>query len=62
MLSDCGHATSLVAFESGKPATALASPAVIRTASKHLHNDLARAIEALEQKKTSLVAFRHLGP
>ena len=28
-----------------------ASVAVIKTASKHLHNDLARAIEALEQKK-----------
>ena len=31
--------------------TALASLAVINTASKHLHNDLARAIEAFEQKK-----------
>ena len=31
--------------------TASASLAVINTASKHLHNDLARAIEALEQKK-----------
>ena len=31
--------------------TASASLAVIKTASKHLHNDLARAIEALEQKK-----------
>ena len=32
-------------------ATASASLAVISTASKHLHNDLARAIKALEQKK-----------
>ena len=32
--------------------TALASLAVISTASKHLHNDLARAIMALEPKKT----------
>ena len=32
-------------------ATVPASLAVISTASKHLHNDLARAIEALEQKK-----------
>ena len=29
----------------------LASLAVICTASKHLHNDLAKAIEALEPKK-----------
>ena len=34
-----------------KPATVSASLAVISTASKYLHNDLARAIEALEQKK-----------
>ena len=34
--------------------TALASLAVISTASKHLHNDLARAIKALEQKKNSI--------
>ena len=34
-----------------KPATASASFAVISTASKHLHNDLARAIEALAQKQ-----------
>ena len=27
--------------------------AIINTASKHLHNDLARAIKALEQKKTT---------
>ena len=37
--------------ESMKPATVSASLAVISTASKYLHNDLARAIEALEQKK-----------
>ena len=34
-----------------KPATVSASLAVISTASKYLHNDLARAIKALEQKK-----------
>ena len=33
-----------------KPATVSASLAVISTASKYLHNDLARAIKALEQK------------
>ena len=38
--------------ESRELATVSASLAVISTASKHLHNDLARAIEALEQKKT----------
>ena len=37
-------------YEHRKPSTVSASPAVIRIASKHLHNDLARAIEALEQK------------
>ena len=31
--------------------TASAPLAVINTAGKHLHNDLARAIKALEQKK-----------
>ena len=36
-----------------KPGTASALLAVIDTASKHLHNDLARAIKALEQKKLS---------
>ena len=36
-----------------KPATVSASLAVISTASKYLHNDLARAIKALEQKKHS---------
>ena len=39
-------------YEHRKPSTVSASLAVIRTASKHLHNDLAKAIEALEQKKT----------
>ena len=34
-----------------KSVTASASLAVIHTASKYLHNDLARAIKALEQKK-----------
>ena len=41
--------------------TASASLAVIKTASKHLHNDLARAIEALEQKKNSGVSSGILG-
>ena len=36
-----------------KPATVSASLAVISTASKYLHNDLARAIKALEQKNWS---------
>ena len=40
-----------------KPVTALASLAVINTASKHLHNDLARAIKALEQKKRRICAL-----
>ena len=35
-----------------KPATVSASLAVISTASKYLHNDLARAIEALAPKKS----------
>ena len=38
-------------YEQRKLTTVLASLAVISTASKHLHNDLAKAIEALEQKK-----------
>ena len=41
-----------VHYEHWKLTTALASLAIISTASKHLHNDLAKAIEALEQKKT----------
>ena len=40
--------------ESRELATVSASLAVISTASKHLHNDLARAIEALEQKKAQV--------
>ena len=39
----------------------LASLAVISTASKHLHNDLAKAIKALEQKKIMLICHFH-GP
>ena len=34
-----------------------ASLAVISTASKHLHNDLAKAIKALEQKKNSTIVL-----
>ena len=37
-----------------KPVTLSASLAVISKASKYLHNDLARAIEALEQKKPNV--------
>ena len=44
------HHTSL-ALRTQEAATALASLAGISAASKHLHNDLAKAIEALEQKK-----------
>ena len=40
-------------YEHTKLATVLAFLAVISTASKHLHNDLARDIKALEQKKRS---------
>ena len=40
-----------------KSATESASLAVISTASKYLHNELARAIEALEQKKIQLRTF-----
>ena len=39
-----------------------ASLAVISTASKHLHNDLARAIKALGQKKKCLIFLVFLGP
>ena len=42
-------------YEHRKLTTVLASLAVISTASKHLHNDLAKAIEALEQKKATAV-------
>ena len=37
----------------------LASPTVINSARKHLHNDLARAIKALEQKKSE--SYRGVG-
>ena len=43
----------LLHYEHRKTSAVSASPAAIRTASKHLHNDLARAIEALEQKKNA---------
>ena len=48
--SPCGM-TSYNSTPRVEAITALASLAVISTASKHLHNDLARAIMALEQKK-----------
>ena len=47
--SPCGM-TSYDSTPRVEAITALASLAVISTASKHLHNDLARAIMALEQK------------
>ena len=50
-----GGIISLVCTTNQKPVTASASIAVIHTASKYLHNDLARAIKALEQKKKPLV-------
>ena len=37
-------------YEHTKLTTVLASLAVISTASKHLHNDLAKAIKALDKK------------
>ena len=40
-------------YTARKLTTVSASLAVISTASKHLHNDLAKAIEALEEKKIS---------
>ena len=40
-----------------EPFTASASLAVIHTASKYLHNDLARAIKAFEQKKKSSICL-----
>ena len=46
--SPCGM-TSYDSTPRVEAITALASLAVISTASKHLHNDLARAIMALEQ-------------
>ena len=50
--SSVGHHTALH-HEYRKLATVSASLAVISTVSKHLHNDLARAIETLEQKRIS---------
>ena len=50
--------SGMMSYSSGTTSTRslirLASPAVISTASKHLHNDLAKAIKALEQKKKGL--------
>ena len=43
-------------YEHRKLTTVSASIAVISTASKHLHNDLAKAIEALEQKKRPAIS------
>ena len=48
----CGMTSYGSAPRVHEAATVSASLAVINTASKHLHNDLARAIEALEQKKS----------
>ena len=45
-------------YEHRKLTTVSASLAVISTASKHLHNDLAKAIEALEQKKDCSIALQ----
>ena len=50
-----GMVSSIHAQRTKLPFTALAPLAVINTASKHLHNDLARAIKALEQKKKKLI-------
>ena len=47
-------------YEHRKLTTVSASLAVISTASKHLHNDLAKAIEALEQKK-NITAWCFIG-
>ena len=46
-----------IALRTQEASAVSASPAVLRIASKHLHNDLARAIEALEQKKIVFVCF-----
>ena len=43
-----------IALRTQEASAVSASPAVIRIASEHLHNDLARAIEALEHKKKKL--------
>ena len=61
-LRQWNYIIQLLHYEHRKPSTVLASPAVIRTASKHLHNDLARAIEALEQKKKSQFNQRKNNP
>ena len=52
--SRCGMESYQPAPRTRKPSTASASLAVINTASKHLHNDLARAIKALAQKKSKV--------
>ena len=49
----CGMTSYDLTPRVSEAVTASASLAVIKTASKHLHNDLARAIEALEQKKSA---------
>ena len=48
----CGMTSYDLTPRVSEAVTASASLAVIKTASKHLHNDLARAIEALEQNYT----------
>ena len=50
----CGMTSYGLAPRVHEAATVSASLAVISTASKYLHNDLARAIKALEQKKILL--------
>ena len=50
----CGMTSYDLTPRVSEAVTASASLAVIKTASKHLHNDLARAIEALEQKKVPI--------
>ena len=47
----CGMTSYGIVPRIQEAATVSASLAVISSASKHLHNDLARAIEALAQKK-----------
>ena len=48
----CGMTSYNLTPQVFEAVTASASLAVINAASKHLHNDLARAIEALGQKKS----------
>ena len=48
-------------YDYRKLATVSASFAVINTASKHLHNDLAKATEALEQKNRSWIIKHTIG-